>query len=560
MSPLYVSGLTVALGLTLSSCTGSSEVETSTVVEHERANVLRINANERAQLIEGFGASDAWIIDPMIKKWINKHQADAIDELADLLFSQDNGIGLSMWRFNVGAGSAEQGAASRIPDPLRRAELFIDRPGGTVDHAKQSGQVVLAQAAAKRGLDNIIAFVNSPPTWATKNGLAHPGSPRDLGVVGSTNLEPKKLHDFARFQADVVGYLRDIKGLPIKYLSPINEPTWRWADETQEGNRYNNDEVSAVYRATYAALGARGLSDAVEIDAGESVEYLAALSDETVAEFLGRPYSAGMNGEGLGEYRDYIGLLLGDSELRDVVGNKISLHGYWSDALPERITDLRRLVKEEVAAASKDARIWMSELCVLGPAAGLRPFDGHGFDMNDIDYALHIARIIHHDLVDLGVTAWMWWLAVTAYDYKDGLLRVDSSLRAETLQSSKLMWALGNFSRFIRPGFQRVSTQFSDEVGYSDGESPVLASAYIDEDGKDWVMVVINLSNSAQVIQIDPGTEARDPVAVAPPSEWEIHLTNSEFDLAYVRTSTDGRITVPARSILTAIGNATGRL
>ena len=49
----------------------------------------------------------------------------AVTPLADALFSIDNGIGLSAWRFNVGAGSAEQGDDSRITDPFRRAELLI---------------------------------------------------------------------------------------------------------------------------------------------------------------------------------------------------------------------------------------------------------------------------------------------------------------------------------------------------------------------------------------------------------------------------------------------------
>ena len=432
-----------------------STVELHSPVDSE-SHVVRIHSDQRAQVMDGFGASDAWIVDPMIRQWSAQKNQKAIDELADLLFDNQEGIGLSMWRFNIGAGSAEQGAKSRIPDPLRRAELLISEPGGIVDHSKHMGQIAFAQAAAKRGVNDMIAFVNSPPVWATKNGLAHPGSSDNISLIGSTNLDPAKRLSFARFQADVVRYLRDVRGLPIKYLSPINEPTWHWTDQTQEGNRYNNREVRDVYLATHAALLAAGLEDVVEVDAGESVEYLAALSDQVVTEFSGEPYSAGANGEGLGDYRDYINLLLGDAKLRQVVGNKISLHGYWSDALPERITDLRRLVKRQVAGTSPDARIWMSELCVLGPAVGVRPFDGNGFDVNDMDYALHIARIIHHDLVDLEATAWMWWLAVTAYDYKDGLVKVDSTLQADSISASKLLWTLGNFSRFIRPGSQRI--------------------------------------------------------------------------------------------------------
>ena len=515
------------------------------------SHIVRIHSDQRAQVMDGFGASDAWIIDPMIRQWSAQKNQKAIDGLADLLFDNQEGIGLSMWRFNVGAGSAEQGAESRIPDPLRRAELLIGEPGGIVDRSKQMGQIAFAQAAAKRGVNDMIAFVNSPPVWATKNGLAHPGSSDDISLIGSTNLDPVKRSSFARFQADVVRYLRDVRGLPIKYLSPINEPTWHWTDQTQEGNRYNNREVREVYLATHAALLAAGLEDVVEVDAGESVEYLAALSDQVVTEFSGQPYSAGVNGEGLGDYRDYINLLLGDAKLRQVVGNKISLHGYWSDALPERITDLRRLVKEQVAATSPEARVWMSELCVLGPATDLRPFDGNGFDVNDMDYALHIARIIHHDLVDLEATAWMWWLAVTAYDYKDGLVKVDSTLHADSISASKLLWTLGNFSRFIRPGFQRIETDLISKELPARAASELLVSSYVSNTGFDWATVIVNLSDTSQSVhvELEPGvTQSVSPTAA---TEWDIHLTNEDNNLTWVGRTNNSKATLPARSIAT---------
>ena len=514
-------------------------------------HVVRIHSDQRAQIMDGFGASDAWIIDPMIRQWSAQNNEKAINRLADLLFDKQDGIGLSMWRFNIGAGSAEQGAKSRIPDSLRRADLLISEPGGSVNHSKQMGQIAFAQAAAKRGVNEMIAFVNSPPVWATKNGLAHPGSSDDVSLIGSTNLDPAKRSLFARFQADVVSYLRDVRGLPIRYLSPINEPTWHWTDQTQEGNRYNNREVRDVYLATYAALVDAGLDDVVEVDAGESVEYLAALSDQVVTEFSGKPYSAGVNGEGLGDYRDYINLLLGDAKLRQVVGNKISLHGYWSDALPERITDLRRLVKRQVAATSPEARVWMSELCVLGPATDLRPFDGNGFDVNDMDYALHIARIIHHDLVDLEVTAWMWWLAVTAYDYKDGLVKVDSTLQADSISATKLLWTLGNFSRFIRPGFQRIETDLIFQEFRAGAASELLVSSYVSNTGSDWATVIVNLSDTSQLVHIDLESAVTQSVSPTAAIEWDIHLTNADNNLVWIGRTNNSKVTLPARSVTT---------
>ena len=61
------------------------------------------------QHIQHFGASDAWSMQ-FIGLWPEQQQR----QVADWLFSSENdeqgkpkGIGLSIWRFNLGAGSAE---------------------------------------------------------------------------------------------------------------------------------------------------------------------------------------------------------------------------------------------------------------------------------------------------------------------------------------------------------------------------------------------------------------------------------------------------------------------
>ena len=535
--------------LMLSGCTQDDSRNSAVERQLESDWIITLDPSDRAQEIEGFGASDAWIIDPMVREWTRSGHIDKVEELADMLFSVESGIGLSMWRFNIGAGSAEQGNASRIPDPFRRAELFMDRPFGNIDDSKQAGQVLFAQAAAARGVEEMIAFINSPPVWATKNRIAHPGSRGEFDAIGSTNLKADMLEPFADFQAKTVAFLRAEKGLPITYLSPINEPTWHWTDQTQEGNRYNNQQVRDLYLAAYAALETNNLIGKVKIDAGETVEYRAALSDKTTVAGEGKPYNGGMNAENHGLYRDYIGLLLGDPLMQQVTSNKISLHGYFSDALPERIVDLRQAVRAEVKAVSPNATIWMSEFCILGQAEGIRPFDGHGFDVNDMDYALHVARIIHHDLVDMDASAWMWWLAVTAYDYKDGLLKIDRSLQPDSLQASKLMWALGNFSRFVRPGFSRVNITASKD-------SDLLISAYLSQSGKDWVLVAVNLKKEAQSLAWQ-STDSNGQMTVTNiPAEWQMYVTNEQYDLSKTESTIHNRVVLPPRSVITLTGRS----
>lgn len=76
-----------------------------------------IQTSQPRQTIRHFGASDAWSMQ-FIGLWDDEKEQEKI---ADWLFSTENdsngqplGIGLSIWRFNLGAGSAEQGSASQI--------------------------------------------------------------------------------------------------------------------------------------------------------------------------------------------------------------------------------------------------------------------------------------------------------------------------------------------------------------------------------------------------------------------------------------------------------------
>ena len=91
---------------------------------------------------------------------------------------------------------------------------------------------------------------------------------------------------------------------------------------------------------------------------------------------------------------------------------------------------------------------------------------GNGFD-HTMKTALYVARIIHHDIVYARAESWQWWRAIGG-DYKDGLIReytTDDNFLDGRVEDSKLMWALGNYSRFIRPGAVRLSVSAFDQTG-----------------------------------------------------------------------------------------------
>ena len=62
---------------------------------------VSIDIGKRFQTMAGFGASDAWYAHYVGLYWPPAQREAA----AQLLFNQTSGIGLSMWRYNIGSGS-----------------------------------------------------------------------------------------------------------------------------------------------------------------------------------------------------------------------------------------------------------------------------------------------------------------------------------------------------------------------------------------------------------------------------------------------------------------------
>ena len=93
--------------------------------------VYKIDTSKECQTMDYFSASDAWSM-LRLGLWPEEKQR----QVADWLFSTENdadgqpkGIGLSLWRFNVGAGSVEQGDARQVIEHPReeRTRQFLAR-------------------------------------------------------------------------------------------------------------------------------------------------------------------------------------------------------------------------------------------------------------------------------------------------------------------------------------------------------------------------------------------------------------------------------------------------
>ena len=263
------------------------------------------------------------------------------------------------------------------------------------------------RAAAQRGVAQFTAFVNSPPITMTKNGKAFPD-----GDSGTTNLAPGMEHAFARYLADILEHFRDVEGIAFTEISPVNEPQWDWEGGGQEGNRYAAADIQRVVDA----LAEQDLGDTrIEVpDSGD----IQSLYDNGPRDYIDAFYNQ--------TRPNYIG---------DVLGGTIAAHSYWTDT-PESGLISRRQALRRKLDQYPGLEYTMSEYAILGDY-------GSGRDLG-IDPALYIARTAHYDLTIAEASSWQWWLGVSPYRWKDGLVYTTKSRSDGHIFESKMLWVTGS--------------------------------------------------------------------------------------------------------------------
>ncbi|MEO7992250.1 MAG: glycoside hydrolase [Chryseolinea sp.] len=505
------------LALIVFNCSNSDSPQDST----ESINVLTIHLNDKKQTIHNFGASDAWTF-----KYIGQWPDEKRNQVADWLFSEEldndgqpKGIGLSLWRFNIGAGSAAQ---DNISDEWRREEGFL-KDDMTYDWSRQAGQQWFLKAAKERGMKQFLAFTNSPPVQLTKNGKAF----SDNG--NEANLSSANYLSFANYLVTVEKHFKE-EGIPFNYISPFNEPQWDWTGNGQEGSPYTNNEMASITRILDSVLSKNNEDVKIQIAEAGKLNYLYEKADKQT------------RGDQIYNFfNNQSPLYVGDLSHVDKM---ISGHSYFTTAPAETLKSVRQNVFTKLSAASTPLEFWQSEYCILGDDNEIQ---ANGKDTG-MTPALYVAKVIHHDLTVANASAWHWWLAVTVYDYKDGLIYADKNKTNGNVEDTKLLWVLGNYSRFIRPGSLRIGVT-SEDINLSNVNG-IMASSYLNEEQHKIITVIINYSNSDTMIKLQP-----DGGSV---SSWQPYITGPASDeklKPLPAISTPDSITIPKKSVVTLVGN-----
>ncbi|MBN1795375.1 MAG: immunoglobulin domain-containing protein [Sedimentisphaerales bacterium] len=482
--------------------------------------IVTVDYTDNKQQMETFGASDCWTC-----QYIGNWPVAKKNAIADYLFetgldenNNPKGAGLSAWRFNLGAGSSRQTYISSV---WRRADTFLSTDYNDYDWWRLPGQRWFLQAAKDRGVEHFLAFCNSPPINMTKNGKAF----CDSGS-GSTNLADDKFDDFAVYLADIMEHFNDEEDITFNYLSPFNEPQWDWEGNSQEGCRYSNEDIRQEVNELYPELQSRGLTTEIMIAEAGSIEYLYTNSSDETGDQIDNFFGTGSS--------VYIG---------DKLSNQINSHSYWTDTPDRGLVPKRQSLKSKLDEYPA-LKYYQSEYCHLNDLGSPRDLG-----MNP---ALQMARVMHFDLIIAEAVSWEWWLAVSIYNFNDGLVYVDENLTDGNYYDSKSLWVMGNFSRFIRPGMYRINLSRSDNPTPEDTQTALMMSAYKNTEEQKLVIVIINWTTQQYLIDLncinlDPGLTI---------NSWIPYVTDADDDLtAYVNIAPTSNIIIPSRSVVTLVSS-----
>ncbi|MCF7847225.1 MAG: hypothetical protein K9M45_00120 [Kiritimatiellales bacterium] len=485
---------------------------------------VTVDCRKQFQTIENIGSSTG-----MHGAYIGRRfPRGKLDQLAELFFSTEidsnrklKGIGLSSFRIQIGAGTDEQENCG-IVQPFRRTECFL-RPDGSYDWSRCAGAVYWIKKAKEYQLPCLIGYANSPPVYWTENGLGY-----KTGKAHRSNLKPEHYGDYAGFLATIAARFG------FDYISPVNEPQWDWAFERgkakQEGSPWTNAEIATLVREVDTEFRQRKLETKILIPEAASLSAL----------FQGKSESANQIDAFWNKRSDnYVG------DLRSVA-QAVAGHSYFADGDPRKYVRIR----QKLAEAVKDAelRFWQTEYSLLEEGY-LHGLDGKPAEL---DCALVLAKQLHLDLSVAQAAAWQFWTSTGGKHVsrvpRFHLVRIDFN-EEETdgeITVTKMLWALGHYSRFVRPGMVRVDVQRSDKATDEESAEGLMVSAYADLKTSRVVMVIVNRAKESYTL--DPKVSLGGRTL----SRTEGFITDETRNMEWF-TLSKGTVAVPARSIITLV-------
>jgi len=312
----------------------------------------------------------------------------------------------------------------------------IEPQEGVWNWSGDEEQIWFMQEAAARGCTRYMSTVWSPPAWMKTNNDVIQGS-----------LRPEKYQAFADYLSMYVRGYKDHHNIDIYAISPSNEP-----DVTVKYSScwWTGEQFHTFLRDALIPTLARDNVPA-KLILGEHSHW----TEDPVLPSLEDP----------------------STEPRiDIV----AAHAYIDAGAHIPFAPLSMRTGDFVESRKLKKTIWQTEISSGGP------------EIPGIRDALYWAKIIHTHLAEDGVSAWFFWWAVNTHDNRGALIHLD--LDKQTFVVANRLFSIGNYSRFIRPGFVRIETDVDATPGVS-------VSAYKGDPSHTLVVVAINENDDARPLE-----------------------------------------------------------
>ncbi len=507
------------------------------------------------QTIDGFGASAAWW-SQYVGTW------DNAEDIIKLLYSPTEGIGLNIYRYNLGAGSEDQQDYNLYVADAR-THCFM-QANGTYNWNNDAGAMNSLDIANRLNPNlRITLFANSAPYFMTKNGKTY-GALVDNGsggYKGSENLDSSKFQSFAEYISNCAEHFIE-NGYNVTSVSPINEPEWDWSgwyngDGSQSSNQEgcHFDEATArLFYNNYMVPSLRSrstLNGIVDLEVWESGQLN---HNWWWSRFLNQCFSSN---------KTYSS---NNANIRSYV-DTVDTHSYWAGQ------DAREAVAAQLKGSNFGQGVRCTEYCQMNTdistnVLGHIQAEGGNTNGMTIDYGLALADIMYQDLTILNAKEWDWWTGCGKGIYPDSLVYINAT-NHDHIETSKRLWCMGNYSKFIKEGAKRISvstgadfaknlqtnpenvyTWTNDSGSGTDKYNYLDCSAYLNPNG-DVVIVYVNNSDS---IEYTTFTDSENY------SGFTTYVTDANRDLEKVQTGKIGdAVCIPARSVTTAVLEYKGR-
>jgi glucuronoarabinoxylan endo-1,4-beta-xylanase len=403
------------------------------------------------------------------------------DAQADMFFDAKKGLGLSLLRTMIGVPDDTQDDGS---EPTEGANPVATAP-----------ELTTAQQALSRGAKVWATAWTPPPIWKTTNNKKGSGDGYE-----SNKLLPEHYQDYADYLADFVDLMAE-NNVPLVGLSAANEPDYT---ATWDNAQWTPDELAPFIIQNLGPTFKQRCPQ-VKIVAPDTADWPSV--DRYITPILADP-----------DGKDFLGI--------------VATHPYQNSSAK---IDLRYNKPQQNGKPFWQAE-WSQE-----------NMKGDTPDPT-MTSAIGMMKKLHDHMVISNMNAWNWW---AIYISKDALASADEK---KVRQNPALMqpdasmgeaymfkrgYAFGHWSKFVRPGFQRIAATDKPTGG-------VLVEAYRDE--THLALIAIN-TNSKTVTQ----NFLLDGASFGTLTPW---VTSPDDSLA-AKASFDGSdsftFDLPAKSVVTFV-------